>query len=51
MYLTEVGSGGMDWIHMAQDRDKWLALVDTAMNLRVQQNVEKFLNSCATGGF
>jgi hypothetical protein len=27
--------GGMDWIDMAQDRDRWRALVNTVMNLRV----------------
>jgi hypothetical protein len=27
--------GGMDWIDMAQDRDRWRALVSAVMNLRV----------------
>jgi len=27
--------GGLDWIHLAQDRDQLLALVNTVMNLRV----------------
>jgi hypothetical protein len=27
--------GGMDWIYMAQDRDRWRALVSAIMNLRV----------------
>jgi hypothetical protein len=27
--------GGMDWIDMAQDRDRWRALVNVVMNLRV----------------
>ena len=27
--------GGMDWIEMAQDRDRWQALVHAVMNLRV----------------
>jgi hypothetical protein len=35
MYLREIGWGGMDWIDMAQDRDRWRALVNTAMNLRI----------------
>jgi hypothetical protein len=35
MDLQEVGWGDMDWIDMAQDRDRWRALVSTVMNLRV----------------
>jgi hypothetical protein len=30
-----LGSGGMDWIKLAQDSDKWRALVNVIMNLRV----------------
>jgi hypothetical protein len=33
--LTEIESGGMDWIDLAQDRDQWRALLNTVMNLRV----------------
>jgi hypothetical protein len=33
--LRETGWVGMDWIDLAQDRDQWRALVNTAMNLRV----------------
>jgi hypothetical protein len=33
--LLEIGWGGKDWIGVAQDRDKWRALVNAVMNLRV----------------
>jgi hypothetical protein len=35
MDLREIGWGGVDWIQLAQDRDRWWALVNTVMNLRV----------------
>jgi hypothetical protein len=35
MHLPQVVWGGVDWIDLAQDRDRWQALLNTVMNLRV----------------
>jgi hypothetical protein len=35
MVLREIGFRDVDWIHWAQDRDRWWVLVNTVMNLRV----------------
>jgi len=37
--------GGMDWIKLTQDRDRWWALMIVVMNLLVPQNVGNFLTS------
>jgi hypothetical protein len=34
MHLRETGIGGVDWSHLAQDKDWWWALVNTIMNFR-----------------
>jgi hypothetical protein len=35
MDLRETGWEGVEWIHLAQDRDRWRAVVNAVMNLRV----------------
>jgi hypothetical protein len=35
MDLRDIGFGDVDWIHLAQDRDRWRAIIDTVMNLWV----------------
>jgi ribosome biogenesis protein Nip4 len=35
MDLREIGFGDVDWIHLAQERDRWRALVNTVMNLPI----------------
>jgi hypothetical protein len=34
-WIVKKGWGGMDWIDLAEDRDRWRAVVDAVMNLRV----------------
>jgi hypothetical protein len=43
--LQAAGCEGMDWIDLAQDGDRWRALVNAVMNLRVPYNEGNFLTS------
>jgi hypothetical protein len=44
MDLQEVGRGDMDWIELAQDRDRWLELVNVVTNLRGSTKCGEFLD-------
>jgi hypothetical protein len=50
MDLGEVGWDGVDWIGLAQDRDRWRALVNRVMNLRVRKNTGELSSGFTTGG-
>jgi hypothetical protein len=51
MDLREIlGWDGVDWIHLAQDRDQLRALVNIILNLRVPRNPGKFLSDYTIGG-
>jgi hypothetical protein len=51
MDLCEIGWVGVDWMHLAQDRGQWQALVYTVMNLRVPEKARNFLTSWVTISF
>jgi hypothetical protein len=50
MDLGEVGWGDVDWIGLAQDRNRWRALVNSVLNLRVPRNAGKLSSDLASSG-
>jgi hypothetical protein len=49
MDVQEVGCEGMDWIELAQVRDRWRALVNAAMNLPFPIKCGEFVDYLKTG--
>jgi hypothetical protein len=49
MDVQEVGCGVMDWIGLAQDRDRWRAIVNAVVKIQVQSNAGNFFTSYQTG--
>jgi hypothetical protein len=45
MDLQKMGCCGMDWIELAEDREKWRVLVNAVMSLRVTYDARNFLTS------
>jgi hypothetical protein len=50
MDLGEVGWGDVDWIGLAKDRNRWRALVNSVLNLRVPWNAEKLSSGLTSSG-
>jgi hypothetical protein len=50
MDLVEVGWGDVDWIGLAKDRNRWRALVNLVLNLRVPLNSGKLSSGLASSG-
>jgi len=45
MDLRDIGWEGVDWMHLAPDRDQWRTLVNTVMNLRFPYRARNLLTS------
>jgi hypothetical protein len=50
MDLGEVGWGDVDWIGLAKERNRWRAVVNSILNLRVPRNVGKLSSGLASSG-
>jgi hypothetical protein len=50
MDLGEVGWGDVDWIDLAQDRNRWRALVNSVLNLRAPGNAGKLPSGLISSG-
>jgi hypothetical protein len=50
MDLGEVGWGDVDWISLAKDRNRWRAVVNSVLNLRVPRNAGKLSSGLASSG-
>jgi hypothetical protein len=50
MDLGEVGWGDVDWIGLAQDRNRWRVLLNSVLNFRVPYNTGKLSSGLTTGG-
>jgi hypothetical protein len=48
MHVKEIVREGMGWIDLAQDRDKWRAVMNTVMSVRVSSNADNFVVSRRT---
>jgi hypothetical protein len=51
MDLQKVEIGGMDWIELVQERDRWWALVKAVMNLGIKKKAGDFLTNCKPVSF
>jgi hypothetical protein len=50
MDLGEVGWGDVDWIGLAQDKNRWRALVNSVLNFRVHEMLGKLSSGLTSGG-